>query len=39
MTRNMLFETAMKAAGNRCDTITPSGSGHVMGGWAKLNNN
>ena len=31
------FEAKMKAAGNRCETITIPGGGHGMGGWAKLN--
>jgi len=32
-----MFEKAMKAAGNTCETITVKGGGHGMGGWAKLN--
>lgn len=35
--QSVLFEKAMKAAGNRCETITIPGGGHGMGGWAKLN--
>ena len=35
--QSLLFEKAMKAAGNRCETITIPGGGHGMGGWAKLN--
>ena len=30
------FEAKMKAAGNRCETITIPGGGHGMGGWEKL---
>ena len=35
--QSVLFEKVMKAAGNRCETITIPGGGHGMGGWAKLN--
>ena len=35
--QSVMFEKAMKAAGNRCETITIPGGGHGMGGWAKLN--
>jgi alpha-L-fucosidase 2 len=35
--QSVLFEKAMKAAGNRCETITVKGGAHGMGGWAKLN--
>ena len=37
--QSVLFEKAMKAAGNRCETLTIPGGGHGMGGWAKLNSN
>jgi acetyl esterase len=35
--QSVMFEKAMKAAGNTCETITVKGGGHGMGGWAKLN--
>jgi len=35
--QSVMFEKAMKAAGNACETITIPGGGHGMGGWAKLN--
>lgn len=35
--QSVMFEKAMKAAGNTCDLITIPGGGHGMGGWAKLN--
>lgn len=35
--QSVMFEKAMKATGNRCETITIPGGGHGMGGWAKLN--
>lgn len=35
--QSVMFEMAMKAAGNTCDLITIPGGGHGMGGWAKLN--
>lgn len=35
--QSVMFEKAMKAAGNQCETITIPGGGHGMGGWAKLN--
>lgn len=34
--QSVMFEKAMKAAGNTCETITVKGGGHGMGGWAKL---
>jgi|JI6StandDraft_1071083.scaffolds.fasta_scaffold00701_20 acetyl esterase len=35
--QSVMFEKAMKAAGNTCDLITIPGGAHGMGGWAKLN--
>ena len=35
--QSVMFEKAMKAASKTCETITVTGGGHGMGGWAKLN--
>ncbi|HVJ47109.1 MAG TPA: prolyl oligopeptidase family serine peptidase [Luteolibacter sp.] len=34
--QSLVFQKAMKDAGNTCDLVTVAGGGHGMGDWHKL---
>lgn len=36
MEQSLVFQKAMKDAGNTCDLVTVAGGGHGMGDWHKL---